>query len=77
MSDKPEIVKTDIGEAADLSMDKFMRTTITQMFENDNDTATLEVVLNGTDSANPPRLELELRLISINGVPTRSEEDAK
>jgi len=76
MADKDEIVKTDIGEAADLSMDKFMRTTITQMFENDNDTATLEVVLNGTDSANPPRLELELRLISINGVPTRSEEDA-
>lgn len=70
MSD--DIVKTDIGEASDVTMDQFMRTMVAQMFENDNDTATLEVTLNGTDAANPPKLELEIRLTSINGVKTRS-----
>ncbi len=68
-----EIVKTEIGTADELTMDSFMRTVIGQMFENDNDTATLEVVLNGTDSAEPPKLQLEIRLTSINGVKTRSE----
>lgn len=71
MSDE-EVVKTDIGLADKLTMDSFMRTVIGQMFENDNDTATLEVVLNGTDSAEPPKLEIELKLVSINGVKTRS-----
>lgn len=71
MSDE-EVVKTDIGLADQLTMDSFMRTVIGQMFENDNDTATLEVVLNGTDSTEPPKLEIELKLVSINGVKTRS-----
>lgn len=68
-----EVAKTDIGEADKLSMDEFMRIVIGQMFENDNDTSTLEVVLNGTDSAEPPKLEIEMRLVSINGVKTRSK----
>jgi hypothetical protein len=73
VSKEEDIVKTDIGEASELSMDSFMRTMVAQMFDNDNDTATLEVVLNGTDAGNPPKLELEIRLTAINGVPTRSD----
>lgn len=74
MSDDKDIVKTDIGLADELTMDDLVRTMVAQMFENDNDTATLEVVLVGTDAATPPRLELEIRLTSINGTPTRSED---
>jgi hypothetical protein len=68
-----EIARTEIGEASALSMDEFMRIVVGQMFENDNDTSKLEVVLKGTDSAEPPKLEFEMRLISINGVKTRSQ----
>lgn len=68
-----EVSKTDIGEADKLTMDEFMRIVVGQMFENDNDTSTLEVILNGTDSAEPPKLEIEMRLVSINGVKTRSK----
>lgn len=71
-----ELVKTDIGLADELTMDELIRTMVAQMFENDNDTATLEVVLNGTDASEPPKLELEIRLVSINGVPTRTEGDS-
>ena len=74
MSNPEETVKSDMGDAADLTMDSFIRTMVSQMFENDNDTATLEVVLNGTDAANPPRLELTITLNSINGVKTRSDD---
>ncbi len=75
MSDNDEeVVKTNIGEAKDLTMDSFMRTMVSQMFENDNDTAVLEVVLSGSDSATPPKLELEIRLTAINGVKTRGED---
>ncbi len=72
MTDKDEIIRTDIGPADQLTMDSLIRTLVGQMFENDNDTATLEVVLNGTDSAEPPKLQIELKLVSINGVKTRS-----
>lgn len=72
-ADDDDIVRTDIGLADELTMDELIRTMVAQMFENDNDTATLEVVLNGTDAAEPPKLELEIRLTSINGVATRSE----
>jgi hypothetical protein len=75
MSDEQEIVRTDIGLADELTMDSLIRTLVAQMFENDNDTATLEVTLNGTDAAEPPKLELELRLTSINGTPTRSADN--
>jgi hypothetical protein len=68
-----DTVKTDVGLADELTMDAFIRTVVAQMFENDNDTATLEVVLNGTDADEAPKLEIELRLTSINGTPTRSD----
>lgn len=68
-----EQVVTDIGLAEDLKMDEFIRTTVAQMFEQDNDTIKLQVVLNGTDSPTPPTLEIELTLVSIDGVPTRSD----
>lgn len=68
-----EVIKTEIGLADQVTMDQTLRTIIAQMFENDNDTAILEVVLNGTDSTEAPRIELELRLKSINGQSTRSE----
>ena len=71
-TNQEEVVRTDIGLADELTMDSLIRTTVSQMFENDNDTATLEVVLNGTDADEAPKLEFELRLVSINGVPTRS-----
>jgi hypothetical protein len=74
VSNDDDVVKTDIGLADELTMDELVRTIVAQMFENDNDTATLEVVLNGTDASEPPRLELEIRLTSINGVSTRSED---
>lgn len=75
MSDDKEVVVTDIGLADELTMDELIRTMVAQMFENDNDTATLEVTLNGTDAAEPPKLDLEIRLTAINGTPTRSSED--
>jgi hypothetical protein len=74
MSNDNDVV-TDIGLAEDLKMDDFIRTTVAQMFEQDNDTCRLQVTLNGTDAPTPPTLELELRLVSIDGVAT-GEEDA-
>ena len=71
-----DTVVTDIGLADELTMDSLIRTLIAQMFENDNDVATLEVVLNGTDANQPPKLELEIRLVSINGQPTRRDDSA-
>lgn len=68
-----EVVRTDIGAADELTMDQLIRTVVGQMFENDNNVATLEVLLNGTDADTPPKLEIELKLKSINGTPTRSE----
>ena len=69
-----EVVKKDLGLADKLTMDEFMRTVVAQMFENDNDVATLEVVLNDTGEGTPPELKLEIKLISINGVATRASE---
>ena len=74
-TDDEDVVRTNIGEAKDLSMDSFMRTMVSQMFENDNDTALLEVILNGNGTDTPPKLDLEIRLTAINGVPTRSTVD--
>lgn len=73
MSKDKDIDKTDIGEADKVTMDSFMRTLIAKMFENDNDLAELQVVLNGTDSEDPPTLTIEMRLTAINGSPTRSK----
>ncbi len=68
-----EQVVQDIGLAEDLKMDEFVRTAVAQMFEQDNDTIKLQVVLNGTDAPTPPTLEIEMRLVSIDGVATRKE----
>ncbi len=68
MSDD-NVVKTDLGFAEQMNLDNLVRTAASQMFENDNNIATLEVTLNGTDAPEPPRLEFELRLTSINGDP--------
>jgi len=70
-----EAVVTDIGLAEELKMDDFVRQAVAKMFEQDNDTITLQVVLNGTDAPKPPSLEIELRLVSIDGVSTRKETD--
>lgn len=69
MSDN-DVSVTDLGLAEKINMDEVIRTTVAQMFENDNDVATLEVVLNGTDAPEAPRVEIQLKLVSINGVPT-------
>lgn len=71
-----EVVDKKIGEADKLTMDEFLRTLISQMFENDNDYATLTAVLQSTDGSEPPKIEVELRLSSINGTKTRSASDA-
>jgi hypothetical protein len=73
---KEDTVTTDLGLADALTMDQLVRTVVAQMFENDNEVATLEVVLNGTDAATAPKLEIELKLVSINGKPTRSDTNA-
>lgn len=73
MSD--DIKKKDIGLADQLVMDDFVRTLVGLMFDCDNDTAELEVVLNNTDGGEKPRLLLELKLTAINGKPTQGEED--
>ena len=65
----------ELGTAAELTMDAFLRTAVAQMFENDNDRGSLEVVLEGTNDSSPPTIELEIRLVSINGVKTRGEGD--
>lgn len=72
---KSDEIHTDIGLAEDLKMDDFIRTTVAQMFEQDNDTCRLQVVLNGTDAPKAPTLEIELRLVKIDGVATRSEDE--
>jgi hypothetical protein len=74
MSD--EVKTKDIGLADQLVMDDFVRTLIGLMFDCDNDTAELEVVLNNTDGGEKPRLLLELKLTAINGKPTQGADDA-
>lgn len=69
-------VKTkDIGLADQLTMDDFTRTLVSLMFDCDNDTAELEVVLNNADGGEKPRLLLELKLTAINGKPTQGDTD--
>ena len=74
MSDD-NVVRTDLGLADQMNLDNLIRTTASQMFENDNNVATLEVTLNGTDSPTPPRLDFELRLVAINGTPVEGESN--
>ena len=72
MSD--ETVK-ELGEAVDLTVDEFLRNVVAQMFENDNDTSYLNAKLKATDGSESD-LEFKFRLVSINGIPTRDEDDS-
>ena len=68
-----ETVK-ELGEAPDLTVDEFLRTVVAQMFENDNDTSYLNAKLKATDGSESD-LEFKIRIMSINGIPTRDEDD--
>ena len=72
MSNPDTAVRTkDFSDPAKLTMDKFVRQLVAECFENDNDTSTLECTLTdvqGTESI----LEFEIKILSINGIPTRS-----
>ena len=73
MSNDNETVK-DLGEAPDLTVDEFLRTVVAQMFENDNDTSYLNAKLKATDGSESD-LEFKIRIMSINGIPTRDEDE--
>ena len=64
----------ELGEAPDLTVDEFLRTVVAQMFENDNDTSYLNAKLKASDGSESD-LEFKIRIMSINGIPTREEED--
>lgn len=64
----------ELGNAPDLTVDEFLRTVVAQMFENDNDTSFLNAKLKATDGSESD-LEFKIRIMSINGVPTRDEDD--
>ena len=68
-----ETVK-ELGEAPDLTVDEFLRTVVAQMFENDNDTSYLNAKLKATDGSESD-LEFKIRIMSINGIPTRDEDN--
>ena len=73
MSNENETIK-ELGEAPDLTVDEFLRTVVAQMFENDNDTSYLNAKLKATDGSESD-LEFKIRIMSINGIPTRDEEE--
>lgn len=73
MANENESVK-ELGDAPDLTVDEFLRTVVAQMFENDNDTSFLNAKLKATDGSESD-LEFKIRIMSINGVPTRDEDD--
>jgi len=73
MSNDNETVK-ELGEAPDLTVDEFLRTVVAQMFENDNDTSYLNAKLKATDGSESD-LEFKIRIMSINGIPTRDEDE--
>ena len=64
----------ELGEAPDLTVDEFLRTVVGQCFENDNDTTFLNATLKATDGSES-QLEFKIRIMSINGIPTREEEE--
>lgn len=74
MADAPESTTKELGTAEDLSTDELLRTIVAQMFENDHDTTVLTAVLKATDGTKS-ELEFEIRILSINGIKTRQEED--
>lgn len=64
----------ELGEAPDLTVDEFLRTVVAQMFENDNDTSYLNAKLKASDGSESD-LEFKIRIMSINGISTREDED--
>ena len=61
----------ELGKAVDMNMHKFLRKMVAQMYENDNDTSLLEVVLESSmPNTAPSTLVVQLKLVSINGMPT-------
>ena len=67
------VTTKELGEAPDLTVDEFLRTVVAQMFENDNDTSFLNATLLASDGTEST-LEFKIKIVSINGVPTRDEE---
>ena len=64
----------ELGKAVDITMHKFLRKMVAQMYENDNDTSLLEVVLDcGIPNKAPATLVVQLKLVSINGLPTPNQ----
>lgn len=74
MTDTNQDTIKELGEAPDITVDEFLRTLVGQMFENDNDTSYLNATLKATDGSEST-LEFKVRIMSINGIPTRDEED--
>lgn len=69
---KEKTNELEIGEGAKVTMDSFVEILLKQLFENDNDTSTLTVVLGGEGFDTPATVMFTLTLHSINGVKTRS-----
>ena len=63
----------ELGEAPNVTVDEFLRVAVGQMFENDNDSTYLNATLKGTDGSEST-LEFKIRIMSINGISTRDEE---
>lgn len=63
----------ELADAPDLTVDEFLRTMVGQMFENDNDTTYLNATLKASDGSES-QLEFKIRIMSINGIPTRDED---
>ena len=64
----------ELGKAEEITVDNFIRTLVGQMFQNDNDTSYLTADLRA-DDGNTSELEFEIRIVSINGIKTRTEDD--
>jgi len=67
----------EFDNPTEMSVDKFLRITIGQLFENDNDTTYLYSTLQAADGSTA-EVEWKLSVVSINGVKTREDsEDGK
>lgn len=64
---------TELGAVEELSMDKFIRTAVDEMFKNDNDTLYMKATLK-TNAGSTSELEFKLSIESINGVKTQRED---
>lgn len=73
MSDENTTLK-ELGDAKRLTVDALLRTMVAQMFENDNDTTYLNATLAATDGSES-ELEFKIRIMSINGIKTRDDDD--